>query len=75
MLCMIFLTFKPVNELPESVDFDQFCLVFPGPVMAKFTIALREISTYKERLRFQVMIYLMLLLTFLFFSSVLFCKG
>ncbi|KAG5058509.1 hypothetical protein JHK86_013505 [Glycine max] len=24
-----------------------------GPVMAKFTIALREISTYKERLRFQ----------------------
>jgi len=39
--------------------------------MTKFTIALREISTYKELLRLQVM----MLLSFLFFSSVLHCKG
>jgi hypothetical protein len=30
---------------------------FPGPVMTKFTIALREIGTYKEVLRSQVVLF------------------
>lgn len=37
-----------------AVDSDKFPLVFLGPVMTKFTIALREIGTYKEVLRSQV---------------------
>lgn len=31
-------------------------MVWPGPVMAKFSIALREISTHKELLRSQVIV-------------------
>lgn len=37
-----------------AVDSDKFTLVFLGPVMTKFTIAFREIGTYKEVLRSQV---------------------
>lgn len=33
---------------------DPICVAFGGPVMTKFTIALREIGTYKEVLRSQV---------------------
>nr|BAB10160.1 GCN4-complementing protein homolog [Arabidopsis thaliana] len=33
---------------------DPVCVAFGGPVMTKFTIALREIGTYKEVLRSQV---------------------
>ncbi|KAH0850695.1 hypothetical protein HID58_095338 [Brassica napus] len=33
---------------------DPLCVAFGGPVMTKFTIALREIGTYKEVLRSQV---------------------
>jgi len=33
-----------------------FVFATPGPVMNKFTIALREITTYKELLRSQVII-------------------
>ncbi|GAV60185.1 PH domain-containing protein/ArfGap domain-containing protein/BAR domain-containing protein/Ank_2 domain-containing protein [Cephalotus follicularis] len=33
---------------------DPICVAFGGPVMNKFTIALREIGTYKEVLRSQV---------------------
>ncbi|KAJ8752613.1 hypothetical protein K2173_005502 [Erythroxylum novogranatense] len=33
---------------------DPICVAFGGPVMNKFTIALREIGTYKEVLRLQV---------------------
>ncbi|WCJ19900.1 Arf-GAP with GTPase ANK repeat and PH domain-containing protein 2 [Euphorbia peplus] len=33
---------------------DPICVAFGGPVMSKFTIALREIGTYKEVLRSQV---------------------
>ncbi|XP_022737861.1 ADP-ribosylation factor GTPase-activating protein AGD3-like [Durio zibethinus] len=33
---------------------DPISLAFGGPVMTKFTIALREIGTYKEVLRYQV---------------------
>lgn len=32
----------------------MYVLLFAGPVMTKFTIALREIGTYKEVLRSQV---------------------
>ncbi|KAH0852931.1 hypothetical protein HID58_093608 [Brassica napus] len=34
---------------------DPLCVAFGGPVMTKFTIALREIGTYKEVLRSQVL--------------------
>ncbi|XP_012090593.1 ADP-ribosylation factor GTPase-activating protein AGD1 [Jatropha curcas] len=33
---------------------DPICVAFGGPVMSKFTIALREIGTYKEVLRSQI---------------------
>ncbi|XVE63752.1 hypothetical protein DITRI_Ditri07aG0045400 [Diplodiscus trichospermus] len=33
---------------------DPICVAFGGPVMTKFTIALREIGTYKEVLRSQI---------------------
>ncbi|RID58763.1 hypothetical protein BRARA_F02035 [Brassica rapa] len=33
---------------------DPLCVAFGGPVMTKFTIALREIGTYKDALRSQV---------------------
>ncbi|KAJ4839767.1 ADP-ribosylation factor GTPase-activating protein agd1 [Turnera subulata] len=33
---------------------DPICVAFGGPVMSRFTIALREIGTYKEVLRSQV---------------------
>lgn len=33
---------------------DKWCYLLVGPVMTKFTIALREIGTYKEVLRSQV---------------------
>ncbi|KAL2342822.1 hypothetical protein Fmac_004107 [Flemingia macrophylla] len=42
---------------------DPHFVALGGPVMTKFTIALREISTYKELLRSQVMIHLMLFLS------------
>lgn len=32
----------------------MYVILFAGPVMTKFTIALREIGTYKEVLRSQV---------------------
>ncbi|KAH0855431.1 hypothetical protein HID58_008016 [Brassica napus] len=35
---------------------DPLCVAFGGPVMTKFTIALREIGTYKEVLRSQVLL-------------------
>lgn len=39
-----------------GIFFTEFLSACTGPVMTKFTIALREIGTYKEVLRSQVKI-------------------
>lgn len=52
--------FSMLSEYVMYFDkFSPLCYLFtmlvsPGPVMSKFTIALREIGTYKEILRSQV---------------------